>query len=164
MHCVSQGFFYNCALPWSFWAEETSIVELSVHLNADKYFLHYYCIHIFFLPNFQIYEFQWFCFIACHQHVPTFFTEDLTGMDEGTHSISELTWKSSLSPVEQEEQCERWKLIGCLWFIYSFSHISIPCPFGGFSSFSWTVVNWVWRVVFVTSMTGRRLLNNSAQN
>lgn len=122
------------------------------HLNADKYFLHYSCIQIYFLPNFQIYELQWFYFIACQRHFPTFFTEDLTGMDEGTHSISELTWKGSLSPVHQEEQCERWKLIVCLWFIFSFS--PIPCPFGGCSSFSWTMVSWVWRVVFVTSVAG----------
>ncbi|KAF2982264.1 hypothetical protein EK904_008830, partial [Melospiza melodia maxima] len=43
-------------------------------------------------------------------HFPTFFTEDLTGMNEGTHSISELTWKGSFSPVEQEEQLLKFQL------------------------------------------------------
>lgn len=160
---VSQGFSYSCALPWSFWAEEASSLELSVHSNADKYFHHYSCIQIFFLPNFQIYKFQWLYFIACHQRFLTFFTENFTGMDEGTHTTSEFTWKGSLSPVEQEEQCERWKLIGCFWFIFSFSPVSIPCPFGGCSSFNWAVVSWVWRVFFVTSVAGRRLPNNNAQ-
>lgn len=69
---VSQGFSYTCALPWSFGVEEASSLELSVHSNADKYFLHSSCIQIFFLPNFQIYKFQWFYFIACHQRFPAF--------------------------------------------------------------------------------------------
>lgn len=37
---------------------EQKRLELSVLSNADKYFLHYSCIQIFFLPNVQIYKFQ----------------------------------------------------------------------------------------------------------
>lgn len=48
----SQGFSYSCALPWSFWPEEASSLERSVHSNADKYFLLYACIQIFFSSKF----------------------------------------------------------------------------------------------------------------
>lgn len=57
-------------------------------------------------------------------------------------------------PNWARKQCKRWKLIGCLCFVFSLSPISIPPLFEGCSDFSWAVVSWVWRVSFVNSIVG----------
>lgn len=119
-----------------------SSVELHSHTQMLLNIFFYKFVYRFFWLYFQIGEFQWFCFIIC---VPFYF---LKPQLEGSLSISDLAWKGCLSPAAQGEQCKRWKRVGRLWFVFSRSPVSIPCPCKGCSGFRCTAVSWAGGVSY----------------
>lgn len=126
---VSLKFSYNCALPWGFGAEEASSLELSVHLNADKYFLHYSCIQIFVFQISRFYEFQWFYFYCLSSAFSNFlhWRLDRNGWRDPQHfwtHLERLSFPSWAGRAMWEMKINWLPLIYFLFFSY-FHSLSI---------------------------------------